>query len=587
MSLPSRQLFLDRFMAYNLIRYKNDPEILARLKKLTLDDIVFEGMSEDPRRPEGMVSNFSVPTDAIQAYTQRWIPVDIKSKHIIPPAEIIPSTSMADIIANNVRGLFSYKETDGTVKLAIVMSYRSDIPVQDLAREVARFLNDKSAYRLLSTDMQINLNASTDAYKVFDIRNETITGEVAVIRLGNGYLRGTPWLGYYGEWSAQDLISGSMLAQMVGLGTDAIINPDSEWLKFQLEGRILYVAKRPIRNNVSYSMLRQLSIVNGERVVTIGEDTFKVRLLSGTDADDSEWNRLMYRVSVNDPTKTLWEEFSDDELGVNVKNKGEITISRSLSGDSYYGRGRYGITTIQPVSQATVATSTGWRPVLELVGVENLTTDPLVEVTSVQPVEPYVDSGPQSGDLLYSVGPIAAKTPTPTSLTSYSNEDFVFNLNRVMVRLGNGGNFADLTTVNYDAVFNPTSVKVVMAADVIAADKVSVSFDDFILATQGSRVVVDPAFLSGQSKTAESDGVVSAKPLKSQFDLLSVSGLGNINASDNVAGGVVNTTRFIQAQEFVIESIAFTGIELFVPETDYGDLFEEEAYNSNTTFMSF
>ncbi|EBV8434091.1 hypothetical protein AVA65_07565 [Salmonella enterica subsp. enterica serovar Minnesota] len=583
MSLPSRQLFLDRFMEVNRIRYKNDPEVLDRLNKLTVQDIVFEGLTEDPNRPEGMISNFSVPAKAIEAYAQRWIPVNIKSKHIIDPANVTSVPTLADVIAAQARGLFTYQD-NGSTKLAIVMAFRQDIPVENLAKEVTKTLNRNTNYILKDGDLQINFNGSTDDYRLFDIRNETISGEVAVIRLPSNLLKGSWWLGYLGEWAPDEVIRPSILAEMVGVPNG--INPDVEWLKFSVEGKIIYVAKRPISRMVSYSSLAQLNLVNGDRIVDLNGDQYKLRLLSGDDTDTSDWNRVMYRVSEDDPTGTFWEEFTDEELGVNNSDKGGITLTNTESGNSVYGRGRFSITSVQTVIKTGSSVATGWRPVLEFVGVDNIEFGPQAQLTAVIPVEPLM-SGEVVGDYVYAVGPVASRTTQYTDANGYRYDDIVYTIQGVNVSSNVIVPATDLVDYRYVAVFNVLSVGVKRDSTLTTAEISGSRITDVVIINTLGGHTLEPAWLDPDCNQAVSDGISAAVARRGNVTLLPASGYGNTADVDSTKAATPKKGTYVVAADFVIEEITFNGIDNWIPETDYGDLFEEEAYNPDTTFMSF
>ena len=582
MSLPSRQLFLDRFMEYNRERYKNDPETLARLQTLTLDKIVFQGLSDDPSKPGGKVSNFSVPAGAIMAELQHWNPLDIKNEKIINPAIITAVPSIEEIIAANTRGLFSF-EDQGQVKLAVVMSFRQDIPTGELTKDVVKTINYSSNYILKETDLQINFADSTDDYRLFNILNETIVGEVTVIRLKRDILNGTPWLGYLGAWIPEEVIRPSILAEMVGMSAN-LINPDTDWLKFSIEGRIFFVAKKPVANLTSYAALSGLNLVEGNRFINIGNDQFKVKLLSGENTLASEWNRLMYRVSKNDPTKTFWETFTDEELGINVP-LGARSISRSTSGSSVYARGGYGIESLQSVYKTTLAAANGWRPVLEYVGVDDFVYAPNVHMTEVVPVEPLV-SGSVVGEYVYSVGPTKSVILSETWLSDYHYGDPVYTVQKLNV-LFLGSGTTDVNNYHYDSVIVPLKMSVKSLAGVRATDTTGYSLREAVSSVSLGNVLNIPKLVSEDVAQLLSDTTLSTVLSRIVTPVKICSGYDNRQTSDSASPVIPISGPYILAAEFVIESIEFTGIDIWVPETDYGDLFDDPVYNPLTTFMSF
>lgn len=584
MSLPSRQLFLDRFLEYNRIRYKDDPKLLARLNSITLSGIIFMGLTDDPDRPGGKVSNFLVPAPAIRAEIQRWIPADITEEKVTDPANVIPMEDLQAIMSGKARGLFQFPDEEGNPKFAVVMNYRSDIDASSLALNVIRFLNLKTNYRLLDEDLEYDENNSTDDYKVFQLRNDTIAGEITVVRLAGDIIAGTPWLGYMGEWTADEFIRGGVLAEMVGMPLNRVIEPEDLWLKFSVEGRIVYIAKRPISNFTSYAQLLGLNIVTGNRIVPIKDDDYKVRLLSGDDTEDSEWNKLIYRVSENDPTHTYWEEFTDTDLGLRQPKKGARSISRTTSGSSVYGRGEYGITNIQITGLTLSTAETGWRPALEMVGVENITDDPTVALEEILPVEPYIGD---TINFVYTVGPIQARhylDPANFVQADYTNVVFTMSIHAVKRPELNPAEFADFSCNNVWVVrafdLKPlTTLKAALAKGILT---------DTIFTDRLKRILPLPFPLEGLTDEIEHTDplypVRYRRTLPLPFPVIEDIG---VPESTNVTNSVLKTGKYVEAADFVIEEILFTGIEIYIVETDYLDLFDDPDADPETMVFTF
>lgn len=56
---------------------------------------------------------------------------------------------------------------------------------------------------------------------------------------------------FLGEKSANDLISGIQLAENINLTQGTNMNTTEGWLHYIIDGKELYVAKKPFKNNVS------------------------------------------------------------------------------------------------------------------------------------------------------------------------------------------------------------------------------------------------------------------------------------------------------------------------------------------------
>lgn len=203
--------------------------------------------------------------------------------------------------------------------------------------------------------------------------------------------------GFFGEVPNSQLITMSDLTNQLGVTLGTAQNLDSPWLKFYLDGRILYVAKKNIRHSISYDHLRDKGIVDGSKIITIDGLQYKVGLLGGIDDGydgsvgngynqpftmRSEWTRLMYNVASDADIATSyrkqgqigdnWVEYPQDDsangLNITVGN-GRYSWCKELNpANSSHAviRGR-SVAHAFPNASSSAGASTGWRPRLELV----------------------------------------------------------------------------------------------------------------------------------------------------------------------------------------------------------------------------
>lgn len=179
-------------------------------------------------------------------------------------------------------------------------------------------------------------------------------------------VKGTKALGYYGQVAAADFINGDALGSLVGVTTAGRqVSINSPWLKFAFKNKVLYVAKQPLINLVSWDQLNAAGVVTG-KIVMIGQKRYRVRLLLGVNnSDTGEWNNLMYRVHTSDPTGTKWETFSNADLYVGVGN-GRTSICQELdAARRMIYRGYASLTDFAWGGTNSATATTGWRPVLE------------------------------------------------------------------------------------------------------------------------------------------------------------------------------------------------------------------------------
>lgn len=204
--------------------------------------------------------------------------------------------------------------------------------------------------------------------------------------------------GFYGEVSAEELITGDELAKRIGLTAGTSQYSNEPWLKFSYMGNTEFVAKKPFRHSISWDNINAVNAVFGNRTIEIGESEYKIRLLKGKTEGkqndttsfegsinhNSEWNKLMLPISENAPTnwgkyfsKNVlsptedWNvDYSEFDLGVqwsqaNGTNSWCQEYGRS---DGRLTRGGSGTASSSYFYAYDIKIDTGWRPVLELIG---------------------------------------------------------------------------------------------------------------------------------------------------------------------------------------------------------------------------
>lgn len=216
-----------------------------------------------------------------------------------------------------------------------------------------------------------------------------------LIGKSSNVIEGPPGVEFLGEQSVTGFINGLQLASAIGLTAGTAQHSTQPWLHFTLDGKTLYVAKKPYRYSVSWNQINAVNAVSGSRTVIINGRTYKVRLLksvasgntyTGSNAYDpietwgSEWNRLMYPIHSGNGTTVSGEgfyfgtlaQYTDTDLVVHrdAGNGARCWCQENLSSSSTTRvyRGNIGVSYLSWSAASTVSTYDGWRPVLELVG---------------------------------------------------------------------------------------------------------------------------------------------------------------------------------------------------------------------------
>ncbi len=214
--------------------------------------------------------------------------------------------------------------------------------------------------------------------------------------------------GFFGEVSASELITGDALAGECGISQGDSINSTAGWLKFAYKGKIQFVAKKPIRNYISWDAIQTARCVYGDsvyKIVTIGGLTYKVRLMraleptndpkttasatSGEVNHGSEWNRLMCQIH-EEAINGNWTHpdniesdigilehslgsgsqgmYSDADLIVGTISGRSWCQEMSTSTSNRLYRGGDGVSNSLSSSSSIANAYYGWRPVLRLIG---------------------------------------------------------------------------------------------------------------------------------------------------------------------------------------------------------------------------
>jgi len=205
---------------------------------------------------------------------------------------------------------------------------------------------------------------------------------------------------FLGEVPSNHFINGISLANHVGLTKGVLCNIDVPWLKFLLDGNIIYVPMKPLMHSVSWDKINECGAVfeNEGATIDIDSNTYDITLLRGLnrnynlsekcygfDVDfthTSEWNRLMYPIhsgvhtDVNNQSNpsvpyAQWATYSDDDLTVYHRaGNGTVTwVQEEQNTDTTFrfARGYGGVTYVTRYTTTIAGSNLGWRPALRLI----------------------------------------------------------------------------------------------------------------------------------------------------------------------------------------------------------------------------
>ena len=212
----------------------------------------------------------------------------------------------------------------------------------------------------------------------------------------SGLIAGDMEAGFYGEVPTSDFITGDGLCSLAGITAGTSQYSNEPWLKFSYLGETVFVSKKPIRYNISWSNINSAGCVFGGKTVTIKGQRYKVTLLkgktegkqndtsanSGSILHNSMWNRLMGQVHENAPSNWSVPGNMESTLvnwGINYTDA-DLVMHRNYGNGSYswcqeYGdstsvrqfRGVSGVSGSSSVDYTRAHNYYGFRPALILV----------------------------------------------------------------------------------------------------------------------------------------------------------------------------------------------------------------------------
>lgn len=187
------------------------------------------------------------------------------------------------------------------------------------------------------------------------------TPDFSIVHGSNTIVAGDSNYGFYGEVSSEDFISGDELANAIGLTAGTSQNSDAGWLKVVDGNKMLLIAKKTFRYDISWNDINEANAVFG-RMITIDGVRYILRLLS-----TAEWDRFMYPLHTSHPDGApAWANYSDSDLLVG-SSCGNGSYSWTSTPQSSYRvmRGGLGVSNSSVDTPSNASSSNGWRPVLE------------------------------------------------------------------------------------------------------------------------------------------------------------------------------------------------------------------------------
>lgn len=203
--------------------------------------------------------------------------------------------------------------------------------------------------------------------------------------------------GYFGTVSANELFTGTELASAVGITQGIVQHDNIEWLKFYIDGKIIFRPMKAIRHSLSWDTINLAGCVDGSTILAKSGVNFKVRLIKGSTENPanissdvntmkySEWNRLLLPINELAEKKT-WRQpyfveddvsnwninFTNTDLNIPVGNAappsgGAVWCQELISEAAALVRGSIGESYAAGQAKTNRQIMHGWCPILEAV----------------------------------------------------------------------------------------------------------------------------------------------------------------------------------------------------------------------------
>jgi hypothetical protein len=179
--------------------------------------------------------------------------------------------------------------------------------------------------------------------------------------------------GYFGRYTG--IYTGNQLSSAAGVSIGSSLfygTSNIEWLKFAFDGKIIFLAQKPIRYALSWNDINNAGCVYGTKQITKDGITYKCRLLRIRDGEpETGPGREQYLLQgVHSGRSPSWDSLSDDDLY--FSQPGGTNGRLSFAQETVSGNSSHCYSYTSSAGGSTVAKNDrgawfGWRPVLEVV----------------------------------------------------------------------------------------------------------------------------------------------------------------------------------------------------------------------------
>jgi len=161
--IPLATLFLNKFVEVNLVRYKDDPEMLPLFQNLGLNDIVISDLIPGVAEPQ--VATVSSDSRNFRGILQRWLPAFLdKPEPFALKNPVTPLASINDLLEQADPGVYGYL-SDGEVFPGMVLP--KDTLSTTLEANAKALFQSNFGYAINDEELTVNENSLSVTMNVY------------------------------------------------------------------------------------------------------------------------------------------------------------------------------------------------------------------------------------------------------------------------------------------------------------------------------------------------------------------------------------------------------------------------------------
>lgn len=129
-------LFVDRFVAFNLDRYKDDAPMKALFTGLTESELTFESLTGSGTGVRSLTVKSS--SRNFIGINQTYHAADLHDVNGYDLADPLTQPNLASVLAKSTPGVYAYKDVDGTTdRIMVLLAYGTAVGSQQAAAKAA------------------------------------------------------------------------------------------------------------------------------------------------------------------------------------------------------------------------------------------------------------------------------------------------------------------------------------------------------------------------------------------------------------------------------------------------------------------